>query len=107
MIEAANERRRARGAEELTEEGLRARGRRGGAAQIEQREAYMVEQEIDEMLEVKNERRARKGLPPITREESSAKLDGRRVRALIVGGGCRGLGARARAASPRATRCAP
>ena len=37
-------------------------------------EAYMADQEIDQLLALKNERRARRGLPPITREEYEAQI---------------------------------
>ena len=37
-----------------------------------QREAYLGEVEIEQMLQVKNERRARKGLEPITADEYRA-----------------------------------
>jgi hypothetical protein len=41
----------------------------------EQREAYLGEVEIEQMLEVKNERRARKGLPPLTPDDYRAQLE--------------------------------
>jgi uncharacterized protein YkwD len=75
MLEAANEKRRARGAEALTEEGMHARVAEDRKLAAEQREAYLGEVEIEQMLEVKNERRARKGLPPLTPDDYRAQLE--------------------------------
>lgn len=76
MLEAANRRRRARGAPELTEESMRHTVARDVKASHERREQYAAEQEIHQMLEIKNRRRARKGLPPITEAEYRAGLEG-------------------------------
>jgi hypothetical protein len=75
MLEAANERRRRRGAAELTEEGVRAVVADDLREQAEIREAYLVEQDIAQMLAVKNERRRRKGLPELTEAEFRASLE--------------------------------
>jgi hypothetical protein len=74
MLEAANERRRRRGAPELTEEGLHREINEGLADTVKRREDYLVELEIVQMLDVKNERRRAKGLPEITVEEYRARL---------------------------------
>ena len=78
MLEAANEKRRARGAQELTEEGIHERVAEDRRIADEQREAYLGEVEIEQMLEIKNERRARKGLEPITAEQFKAELEAER-----------------------------
>jgi hypothetical protein len=78
MLAAANEKRRARGATELTEEGIHERVAEDRRLADEQREAYLGEVEIEQMLEVKNERRARKGLEPITAEQYKAELEAER-----------------------------
>jgi hypothetical protein len=74
MVEAANERRRARGRPERTLEDVE---QSVVAAQQEQRqrhEDYLADQEIDQLLALKNERRARRGLEPLTREQYEADL---------------------------------
>jgi hypothetical protein len=78
MLAAANEKRRARGATELTEEGIHERVAEDRRLADEQREAYLGEVEIEQMLEIKNERRARKGLEPITAEQYRAELEAER-----------------------------
>jgi uncharacterized protein YkwD len=78
MLEAANEKRRARGAAELTEEGIHDRVAEDRKLAAAQREAYLGDVEIAQMLEVKNERRARKGLAPLTAEDYRAQLEGER-----------------------------
>jgi hypothetical protein len=78
MLEAANEKRRARGVAELTEEGIHQRVAEDRRLADEQREAYLGEVEIEQMLEIKNERRARKGLEPITAEQYKAELEAER-----------------------------
>jgi hypothetical protein len=69
MTEAVNARRRARGAEELTEAGLRAEVAEEARRIVESREGGVVEQDIAELLEATNARRAQRGLPPLTRED--------------------------------------
>ena len=75
MLEAANERRRRRGAAELTEESVRAVVADDLREQAEIRDAYLVEQDIAQMLAVKNERRRRKGMPELTEAEFRASLE--------------------------------
>lgn len=69
MLEAANERRRRRGQEELTEAGLRDQVGRDLAERSKRRDDYMAELDVQQMLDAKNARREAKGLPPVTREE--------------------------------------
>lgn len=69
MLEAANARRRARGAPELTEEGVRASVGADVADTIKRREEHLAELEVVQMLDAKNARRRAKGLPEITVEE--------------------------------------
>jgi uncharacterized protein YkwD len=78
MLEAANEKRRARGAVELTEEGIHARVAEDRKVAAAQREAYLGDVEIEQMLEVKNERRARKGLEPLSADDYRAQLEAER-----------------------------
>jgi uncharacterized protein YkwD len=78
MLEAANEKRRARGAAELTEEGIHARVAEDRKVAAAQREAYLGDVEIEQMLEVKNERRARKGLEPLSADDYRAQLEAER-----------------------------
>ena len=76
MLEAANERRRRRGAQELTEDSVRAsvdQDRRDRAAL---RDQYLSEQQdIDELIELKNRRRREKGLQEVTKDEYLAQLE--------------------------------
>jgi len=74
MLEAANERRRARGKPERTLEDVERSVISHQEEQHQRRERYLADQEIDQMLEAKNARRARRGLTPITREEYEAQL---------------------------------
>jgi hypothetical protein len=75
MLAAANAKRRARGAGELTAEHMHARVAEDRRIADAQREAYLGELEIEQMLAVKNERRARKGLTPITADEYRAQIE--------------------------------
>ena len=74
MLDAANERRRARGKPERTLADVERSVIAHQEEQSRRRDRSMADQEIDQMLEAKNERRARRGLPPITREEYEAQL---------------------------------
>jgi len=76
MTEAVNRRRRARGEEEITENGLRAEVQADLAASAARREDALAEEDIEQMLELKNARRARKGLPPLSREELEQRVLG-------------------------------
>jgi hypothetical protein len=76
MLEAANARRRRRGAPELTEEGIRATVGSDIAETIMRREEHLAELEVVQMLDAKNARRRAKGLPEISVEEYRAKIVG-------------------------------
>ena len=75
MIEAANERRRRRGAPELTEESVRAGIGEERARTAMRRDEYLEELDIEQMLAVKNERRRAKGLADISAEQYRAQLE--------------------------------
>ena len=77
MTEAVNERRRARGAAELTEAGLRAEVADEQRRQAEMRDGALVEEDIAQMLAAKNARREKKGLPPLSREDVERDVLGR------------------------------
>jgi hypothetical protein len=76
MLEAANERRRARGRAELTEEGLHAEVREDLREQVKRRDDYMADLEIAQMLDATNARRRDRGEPELTLEELRAELGG-------------------------------
>ena len=75
MLEAANARRRRRGAPELTEQGVRASIGRERAEAAKRREDHLADLEVVQMLEVKNERRRAKGLPEISVEEYRTRIE--------------------------------
>jgi hypothetical protein len=74
MLEAANERRRRRGAAELTEEGLHAEVREHTKEQTKRRDDYMADLEIVQMLDATNEKRRDRGEPELTLDELRAEL---------------------------------
>jgi hypothetical protein len=74
MLEAANERRRRRGAPELTEETLHAQVREDQRESVKRRDDYMADLEVAQMLDRVNERRREKGQPEQTLEELRAEL---------------------------------
>ena len=78
MLAATNAKRRARGDMDLTEEGLHQRVAEDRRLADEHREAYLSDVEIEQMLAVKNERRVRKGLEPITADQYRAQLEAER-----------------------------
>ena len=78
MLEAANARRRRRGAPELTEEAIRASIGTDLADTIKRREDHLADLEVVQMLDAKNARRRAKGLPEITVEEYRARIFGER-----------------------------
>ena len=75
MLEAANARRRKRGAAELTEEGMNARVHEELRLQAEMRDKSLLEQEMRQLLDARNARRRKKGLPEMTLDELRASLD--------------------------------
>ena len=74
MLEAANERRRARGLPDRTLDDIERSIREQREVHRRHHEAYVADQEIDQLLALKNERRARRGLPPLSREEYEAEI---------------------------------
>ena len=74
MLDAANERRRARGMPERTLADVEGSIREQRELHRQRHEAYLADQEIDQLLALKNERRAKRGLPALTREEYEAEL---------------------------------
>jgi hypothetical protein len=74
MLAAANERRRRRGAAELTEDDLHAEVRQHQRESIKRRDDYMADIEVAQMLDRVNERRREKGLPEQTIDELKAEL---------------------------------
>jgi hypothetical protein len=78
MLEAANARRRRRGAAELTEEGLRASIGQDLAQTASRRDDYLEDLDIAQMLDAKNARRRAKGLPEITADDYRAQIEGER-----------------------------
>jgi hypothetical protein len=75
MLEAANERRRARGAAELTEESLHAEVRADLHDQVKRRDDYMADLEITQMLDATNARRRDRGQPELTLDQLRAELE--------------------------------
>jgi len=74
MLEAANERRRRRGADELTEETLHAQVRSDRADQFKRRDDYVADLEIAQMLDATNAKRRNRGQPELTLDELKAEL---------------------------------
>src|SRR3954451_11212132 len=76
MLEAANERRRRRGAAELTEEGLHAQVREDLQESVKRRDDYMADVEIAQMLDATNAKRRDRGEPELSLDELRAELEG-------------------------------
>jgi hypothetical protein len=76
MLAAANERRRRRGAAEITVEDVELQVMRDTQEQQRRRTAYMADLELDELLAATNERRRARGLPERTREEVQREFGG-------------------------------
>ena len=74
MLEAANARRRRRGAVELTEESLHVEVRAHTREQSRRRDEYMADLEIAQMLDAANARRRDRGEPELTLGELRAEL---------------------------------
>jgi hypothetical protein len=83
MLEAANERRRRRGDDELTEEALQARVIEDQREHRRRRDAYLADQEsagdvaadIEQMLARVNDGRRRRGEPELTADEYRAEIE--------------------------------
>jgi hypothetical protein len=69
MLAAHNARRRRRGETEVTVEDLELRVSQDHRKQMQLREAYLADRDLDELLEATNARRRARGLPERTREE--------------------------------------
>ena len=76
MQAAVNAKRRARGADELTEREVRERVDMDREEQAAMVDAEMADAEIDDLLELKNRRRRDRGEPELTREEYVRSLSG-------------------------------
>lgn len=76
MRAAVNARRRARGAQELTEAGLQAEIAEDLREQVRRADDALVEEDIAQMLALKNARRERRGLPALTREQFERQILG-------------------------------
>src|SRR6476646_7152350 len=74
MLEAANERRRRRGAAELTEEALHAPVREHTREQVKRRDEYMADVEVAQMLDATNARRRERGEPELSLDQLRAEL---------------------------------
>jgi hypothetical protein len=80
MLDAANERRRRRGAPELTEAGIRAQVAEDERFTAQRREQYLAEhgdadEDMRQLLEATNERRRRRGEPELSEQELRAELE--------------------------------
>ncbi len=69
MLEATNARRRRRGLEDLTEEGITQRVHADKAEIAKRREQHTLDLELEQVLEARNERRRKRGLPEMTLDE--------------------------------------
>ena len=74
MLAATNKRRRAHGKPELTEDSLSAEIARETALAHRRRDDYVEQLEIAQMLDAKNARRLRRGLPPLGLEDYRRQL---------------------------------
>jgi hypothetical protein len=70
MLAAHNERRRARGQDEVTVDDFELRVANDLAEQRRRRDEYLADRELDQLLEATNERRRKRGLPARTREQA-------------------------------------
>lgn len=76
MQAAVNAKRRARGADELTEREVRERVDMDREEQAAMLDVEMADAEIDDLLELKNRRRRDRGEPELTREEYVRSISG-------------------------------
>ena len=75
MLAATNEKRRRRGKDALTEEGMNAAVHEELRLQAELRDRTVLDSEMQQLLDARNERRRKRGLPEMTLEEFRASLD--------------------------------
>lgn len=80
MLEATNERRRARGESELTEGQLRQRVQEDLREANLRRERYLDDQDLHQMLAATNERRRRRGESELTEGEYRARVEADQAR---------------------------
>lgn len=76
LMAVANRRRRRLGQAELTEDTLDQLVQEDAQERTTRSEEYLADLEIEQMLDVKNKRRAAKGLPPISVAEYKARIEG-------------------------------
>jgi hypothetical protein len=76
MLAATNQRRRARGEAELTEESMEARVREDQRLANDMRERYLADEDLQQMLAATNERRRARGEAELTEEQLRAELEG-------------------------------
>jgi hypothetical protein len=75
MLEAANRRRRKRGAAELTETDMHARVREDTAMRDKLRTDHIQDRELEQLLADRNAKREARGLPAMSLDELRASLD--------------------------------
>jgi hypothetical protein len=80
MLEATNQRRRARGEPELTEDALRARVEEDLREANERRERYLADTDLQQMLAATNERRRRRGEAELSEADYRARVEADRER---------------------------
>lgn len=80
MLEAANQRRRARGEAELTEAALRDRVSQDLREANERRDRYLGDADLRQMLEATNERRRRRGESELTEADYRERVEADRAR---------------------------
>jgi hypothetical protein len=76
MLAATNQRRRARGEAELTEESMEERVREDRRLAHQLRESYLADEDLQQMLAATNERRRARGEAELTEEQLRADLEG-------------------------------
>ncbi len=76
MLEATNERRRARGESDITEATLRTRVQQDLREANERRERYLGDADLHQMLEATNFRRRRRGERELTEADYRAEIEG-------------------------------
>ena len=76
MLAATNARRRARGKPELTESSLAAEIAQETALAHKRRDDYVGDLEVAQLLDAKNARRLKQGLPPLSLEDYKRQIAG-------------------------------
>jgi len=77
MLAATNEKRARRGLGPLSEEGVAQHVHAHRREMAARRYAHLLDTELQEVLDARNDRRRRRGLPEMTLEELKASLEGR------------------------------